>query len=171
MRADIITQAASNARHWQKGSVRDRTLEKEERERVKLVSKYNQSQSHLLRLGNEEEEPIHAAFSESELTSLRYINEARECIVSDVTRLLGVVPTTTTSLINRLEQKKLVSRKRTDRNRRIVLVSLTKAGKNVVREFEKEEDARSEKLLSYLTEQEQDVYIKIIEKLASMDRV
>ena len=144
-------------------------MEKEKSRRVKLVSRYHRSARHLMRIGNEEEEPIHSAYSETDLLTLRYIAEARECIMSEISSLLGVAPTTTTSLIDRLERRKLISRKRTDNNRRVVQLSLTKKGIDVVATADKEQDARSVRLLSLLTEEEQEEYIGVIRKLASFD--
>ena len=116
---------------------------------------------HLVRLGNKEEEPIHATFSVGELEVLRYIGKTSECIISDVTKLLEVAPTTVTSLMKRLERKNLISRKRTDSNRRVVFISLTKEGKEIVRLADKEQDARTEKILLHLTTKEQDIMLRL----------
>ena len=140
-----------------------------ERQGVNLISNYNLTFMRYLRWGNVEEEPVHAAFSESELGALRFIDDADECIVSDISNLLRSAPATTTLLIDRLEKKKLISRARTERNRRIVLISLTKEGKDMVRKAAREQDARSKKTLTALSIEEQDTLIKLYEKLASFD--
>ena len=146
-------------------------MDKDRRQRIRLISKYSQASMVQAKWGNLEAEPIHAEFSESELETLRYVEKVGKCIMSDISNLLRVAPTTATSLIDRLEKKNLVTRSRTDLNRRVVLISLTQKGKDVVRAADREQDARSEKVLSRLTAKEQDELIALYRKLASFSTV
>jgi DNA-binding MarR family transcriptional regulator len=70
----------------------------------------------------------------SETATLLFVGEHPECIVSDVGSFLGVQPTTMSSIVDRLAEKKLLSRKRKESNRRVVFLLLTKKGEAARRE-------------------------------------
>ena len=52
-----------------------------------------------------------------------------------------------------------------------MFISLTKEGKEIVRLADKEQDARTEKILLHLTTKEQDIMLRLYEKLSQSEGV
>ncbi len=56
-----------------------------------------------------------------------------ETKVSDISKILKVTPPSITQILNKLEREGLVERRMDTNDRRVVLVKLTKEGKNIAR--------------------------------------
>jgi DNA-binding MarR family transcriptional regulator len=63
------------------------------------------------------------------IAALRYLLEAGPCTVGQLRRYLYISSSSTSELIARLEAKQLVTRARSARDNRVVIVSLTEAGR------------------------------------------
>jgi DNA-binding MarR family transcriptional regulator len=86
------------------------------------------------------------------LFALAHHGEARP--MSDLTNVVLLDPPTMTGVIDRLEKGGLVERTRTDTDRRVVLVQVTPAGINVVRQVQERLLADDVSGCSTLTDQE-----------------
>ncbi|TYR80475.1 MarR family transcriptional regulator [Priestia megaterium] len=99
-------------------------------------------------------------------TILRTIYEKQSCIVSDITKVLGLSPGAITIVLNQLEDEELVKRIYKKMNRRSVWVELTEKGKKVVRTMQETRIDFWSNILSHLTEEERAQYIHIMTKLS-----
>ena len=81
----------------------------------------------------------------------------------DIQERLGVQPATVSELISKLETKGLVTRERSETDRRVVVLSLTEAGKHSVNKRENEQVEKE--IVICLDEQEQEQLIALLEKL------
>jgi DNA-binding MarR family transcriptional regulator len=68
------------------------------------------------------------SLSESDMEAILVIGEEGSCTAGHLAQTLAVVPTTGTTIVDRLVSRRLVSRRRSDRDRRSVWLSLTTAG-------------------------------------------
>lgn len=76
---------------------------------------------------------------------LRLLKKNGTCTPSDVAQIMGVTSGAITSLADRLYKQELINRERSKRDRRVVELSLTSKGKEMILELEQE-------LLKHLTE-------------------
>ncbi|MBB4151247.1 MULTISPECIES: MarR family winged helix-turn-helix transcriptional regulator [Sphingomonadales] len=67
--------------------------------------------------------------------TLKYIADGRICFIGDVYRELGITDGASTRLIDHLEQKGLVRRNRSRKDRRLVAVALQPEGERMVRQL------------------------------------
>lgn len=103
---------------------------------------------------------------ESDTQALLFIAENPECTASDVSTYLRVVPTTATAILDRLVQKGLINRTRTEKNRRIVLLNLTDLGTTVTEALIKEQHNHCLAMLEKLTKEEQKAFVAMMKKIA-----
>jgi DNA-binding MarR family transcriptional regulator len=101
-----------------------------------------------------------------DMQALLFVARDPDCIASDVGAFLGVVPTTTSALIDRLVRQGLLLRGRTDTNRRIVLLRLTGAGEKIVQQIISQQDEHCRIMLEALSESEREAFLKAARKIA-----
>lgn len=94
--------------------------------------------------------------------------ERGELCASDLAGLADVAPASATTMLDRLEEAGLVRRARSDRDRRLVLVSLTDRGAGVVAERRARYEARWTAALSEFTAQELGSATAVLERVARM---
>lgn len=90
--------------------------------------------------------------------------------MSKLAKKLGVGFSTATGIIDRLIEKKLVTRERNHGDRRVVKVSLTKKGEKTVFDYQKQKKEVIEKMMNMLSVKEQEDFILILEKLADASK-
>ena len=79
---------------------------------------------------------------------------------------LNVAVSTITGLVDKLEEKKIVKRERSDEDRRIINIVLTPKGQEIY-QFQLEEFMRlCRGMLLGMSEEEQDMYIELSRKIA-----
>jgi DNA-binding MarR family transcriptional regulator len=83
-----------------------------------------------------------------------FIDENREYSISEISNLIHLPLPNITSIINRLEKKKIVDKKRDTEDGRMVRVALTKKGKKLRYDFMERRVQEVKSLLDKLTEQE-----------------
>ena len=66
---------------------------------------------------------------------MEILHERRKCIMSDLAKDIGVTTSAITGTTDRLLRLKLIARKRGIRDRRIVSITLTQKGKNLVKKL------------------------------------
>jgi len=78
---------------------------------------------------------------------------------------MGITTSAVTGLTDRLIRAKFISRVRGIKDRRIVLVSLTDKGKDVVKKLQLYREKTVRKAFRNLTEKEQTEYLRLIRKI------
>ncbi|GKV56613.1 MarR family transcriptional regulator [Sporosarcina sp. NCCP-2222] len=86
---------------------------------------------------------------------------------SDIAKVLGLTPPTVTHLTEKLVKKKLAVRSTDEEDRRIVYVSISDAGIEIVKRATLEGQVLRKKLFEKLTSEEQEQMLRIYKKLNS----
>lgn len=102
----------------------------------------------------------------SDVQTLMYVAEHDGCIARDVAGFLGVPPTSVTTIVDRLVRRDYLSRGRTEENRRIVVLSLTLAGREVLEQILKEQRRHCSAMLAMLAPNERDQFVAQISVIA-----
>ncbi|MGF7068396.1 DNA-binding MarR family transcriptional regulator [Priestia megaterium] len=97
---------------------------------------------------------------------LKTIHDKKSCIVSDITKVLGLSPGAITIVLNQLEDDELVNRIYKKQNRRSVWVELTEKGEKVVEILQATRVDFWSDLLSHLSEEERGQYFHIMKKIS-----
>lgn len=105
--------------------------------------------------------------SKPELLTLEVISKQKELIMSRLAKELGVGFSTATGIVDRLIKKKLVNRERNHGDRRVVKVSLSKRGKEIVSAYQEQKKKTFRKMIEVLTESEQVSFLAVLEKIAN----
>jgi DNA-binding MarR family transcriptional regulator len=93
----------------------------------------------------------------------------RECYtMTELSQMLSVTLPTMTAMIDRLIQTGLVTRERDERDRRVVLVSLTGEGKKIIHNLMDVRKQEIEKVLAMLDHKEVEVFLGSIESVAQL---
>jgi MarR family transcriptional regulator, organic hydroperoxide resistance regulator len=92
-----------------------------------------------------------------------FIDDSREYSVSEISNLIHLPLPNITSIINRLEKKKIVKKQRDSKDGRIVRVALTNKGKTLRYEFMQRRVQEVKGLLDRLTVQEQNELLNALE--------
>lgn len=101
----------------------------------------------------------------AQLRALMYLGKVKKATMSDLANHFGIEMPSATSLLNKLYIQKLVKRTVDIHDRRLVIVSLTPAGKKLFNMSLKHTRGKLEELLSCLTETEKSNLLKILNKL------
>jgi len=101
-----------------------------------------------------------------QLETLRFIRENREVLMKDLAGHLFITPPSATSLINDLIKAKLVGRMAHKQDRRIIGISLTLMGKQVLISSLKKKMENAGKIIDKLSSREKQALLKILEKLS-----
>lgn len=107
--------------------------------------------------------------SKLEILALESVYRAGEPIMSKLASDLGIGMSTATGIADRLVERKLASRKRNHGDRRVVRITLTEKGKRAVLAHQKQMVSAIEKMLSVLTKEEQEQFIRTWEKISQAD--
>lgn len=105
-------------------------------------------------------------FLPPELQSMRFIAEHPGCRSGEVAAHLGVVPTTATSIVDRLVKRGLVSRTRPESDRRSVSLTLTKDGQEAFARIDAEEKETMRVMLDALPEADRDGFVRAMAQIA-----
>ncbi|WP_371377092.1 MarR family winged helix-turn-helix transcriptional regulator [Sporomusa aerivorans] len=97
---------------------------------------------------------------------LKAVRERKQCTAGFLAKMIGVRPSTMSQMLDRLEKSGFISRFTDAADARVRIICLTDKGQNI---FYRTESKFIEKLagpLGYLTPEEQQVLILLMEKLA-----
>ncbi|WP_153556261.1 MarR family winged helix-turn-helix transcriptional regulator [Roseimaritima sediminicola] len=145
-------------------------LQQELKRPVPFASSQQETLLNLLRAGDQLENRLSRLFREHGLTVSRF-NVLRNLILADQPltcgeigeRMIQIVPAIT-SLVDHLESQGLVQRKRCQRDRRVVHVEITAAGRELVESVMPALQQLERQLLKGLTKSEQKQLIGLLEK-------
>lgn len=107
-----------------------------------------------------------AGISKPELLALEAIFRHGALAMSEIARNLGVGMSTATSIADRLIEKKLAIRERSEGDRRVVRVTLTKKGEKINSAYQKQKKEGFSRMVSLLTQKEQECFALALEKIA-----
>ena len=107
-----------------------------------------------------------AGLSMSELRIISFIGDNKRCIMREISESLLIPKTNLTAIMNKLVRKEIVSRERTEEDRRMVYVGLTESGDELYRQIMSSHLELSRGMLEALDESEQDDMFKILGKIA-----
>jgi len=85
--------------------------------------------------------------------------------MKDIARQLNVTLPAATGLIDRLHRMAMIKRANDDKDRRIILITLTTKGKDTVEKIQQQRKKALMQVFSKLTEKERDTYLNILKKL------
>ena len=112
-------------------------------------------------------EGIDLPVTSTHLYMLHHIRNQGECMATDIANYLGVTLGAVTGLVDRLHDFKLVSRDRSETDRRLVIIKLSEAGEELLIKID---NKRAQVLNSYLKDidkEELSYLCNIMEKIVS----
>jgi DNA-binding MarR family transcriptional regulator len=106
--------------------------------------------------------------STNELAIIRIITEKEEVIIKDILEMLNIPKSTLTSMIDRLENRNIIIRVISKRDRRSYKLELTEKGRIAQGEHIKFEEELYSKIINSLdTYEEREDFLKLIRKIVS----
>jgi len=100
--------------------------------------------------------------------TLNILIKKGKCMVSDLSKNLGVALSTMTELVNRLAKKQFVKKIKDLRDRRIVWINLTEKGAKIIQEINEKKQRYILNILEKLTEKERKLLIDILERVSQV---
>lgn len=107
--------------------------------------------------------------TETQFSMLDLLSKKESHKVTDLAEKMGVKPSAVTTMIDRLANNGLVSRRHSENDRRAVLVSITEEGREVISKFEGKCRSVIKSYLSHLEPNELESLATIYEKLGNID--
>ena len=101
----------------------------------------------------------------SQLNVLMLLEYRDRVRMKDIGEKLGIKPSSATNLVNRLIKADLVERSFDPEDRRVVEVSLSEGGKNLIEEVRKTDRKHWEKVIGKIDEREYEELLRIIKKM------
>lgn len=106
------------------------------------------------------------SLSKPEILALEFINLNKTIGMSQIANGLDISFSMATKIVDSLVKKKLAVRKSDSRDRRIVTMILSGKGEKIVLEYNKQKQIYFGKMLELLSENEQEIFVKVLEKIA-----
>jgi DNA-binding MarR family transcriptional regulator len=110
-------------------------------------------------------EGIEFPVTSSHIYMLNYLKNQHECMVTDIANYLGVTLGAVTSLVDRLYDFGLVSRERSEIDRRLVMIRLSERGEELLKKIAKRRQEIFNYYLKDMDEEELLYLSKIAEKM------
>jgi DNA-binding MarR family transcriptional regulator len=106
--------------------------------------------------------------TQSQILVMRVLNHYGDMKVSDISRKLDLSNSTVSGIIDRLVEKKIVERKRSEKDRRIVMISLAEEYQQPVKKPLIAFAQKMRRALSTATEEDLDFILEGLEKLRTI---
>ena len=106
--------------------------------------------------------------TQSQILVMRVLNHYGDMKVSDISRKLDLSNSTVSGIIDRLVEKKIVERKRSEKDRRIVMISLAEEYQQPVKKHLIAFAQKMRRALSTATEEDLDFILEGLEKLRTI---
>ena len=100
--------------------------------------------------------------------ALDTLTKKGKCMITDLSKNLGIALSTVTGLVDRLTKSRFVKRRKDIKDRRIVWVNLTKAGLEVYKKVNAEKQKRVAVVLEKLTKCNRDALVNILEVISQI---
>ncbi|MEQ8190241.1 MAG: MarR family transcriptional regulator [Candidatus Eremiobacterota bacterium] len=101
----------------------------------------------------------------SQLNVLMFLESRERARMKEIGEELGIKPSSATNLVDRLIKSDLIERSSVPDDRRVVEVSLTEKGKEVIEEVRKVDNQHWEKMLVKIDEREYEEILRVVKKL------
>jgi|SRR6185437_4438 len=111
---------------------------------------------------------ICGGFNEKEMQVVVFVGQHTSVKMTDISENLNSPLSTLTSVVDKLVEKKFLTRVHSDEDRRVVNVALTVKGKNSFKIFLDRQDERAEKILLQYSVTEQANFIGYIRKMTTV---
>jgi DNA-binding MarR family transcriptional regulator len=102
-----------------------------------------------------------------QLWLLGYLLRQRECSMRALADFMKMGFSSVTGMVDRLVKQGLVNRRRTDKDRRVVLVGISPKGRKILGVILKQRRETTLELFESLTAEERSTYLCILEKLVA----
>lgn len=100
-----------------------------------------------------------------QLQALVFLHQNPDSAMSDIANFFKIELPSATSLINKLVDMDLAVRKEDKKDRRLVRISITLQGQNLLAEGMKARAKHMEKIVSYLSKEDQEAFLRILQNL------
>ena len=110
---------------------------------------------------------ICGGFNEKEMQVVVFVGQHTSVKMTEISENLNSPLSTLTSVVDKLVEKKFLTRVHSDEDRRVVNVALTVKGKNSFKIFLRRKDEMADKILSQYNAAEQVNFIEYLEKMSS----
>ncbi len=100
-----------------------------------------------------------------QMVALDYASHHSQVKMTDLSKVLSIQLSSTTVLVDRLIREKMLSRKRDEKDRRVVWVSATPKGKKVIAQIMGQKRRSLREIFSVLTVGEREQYLAMITKV------
>lgn len=104
--------------------------------------------------------------SPSEVMALMHVGARPRSIQSELAETLSISATTASSIVDRLEKKGLVSRARTQANRRVVELNLTAKGHDLHRQVVEQQLGHCRMMLKVLSPAQRAQFVELMQTIA-----
>jgi DNA-binding MarR family transcriptional regulator len=111
---------------------------------------------------------ICGGFNEKEMQVVVFVGQHTSVKMTDISENLNSPLSTLTSVVDKLVEKKFLTRVHSDEDRRVVNVALTVKGKNSFKTFLNRQDERAERILSQYNATEQVNFIGYLGKMTAV---
>lgn len=102
-----------------------------------------------------------------DMLTLKILRGQEYVIMSELAKKQSIALSSATGIVDRLVKKGYINRGRSKTDRRIVKVSLAEKGTSLLNDLDRRGKVMIEKMLSSLEDQEQDEFIRILEKVVN----
>lgn len=106
-------------------------------------------------------------FETRELFALEMLGAKPWISMSELSSFLNTAANTMTGIVNRMVRRKLVQRRNSEKDRRVVEIALTESGELIYQEYLRLHLEYVEGLMQVLTDQETEQYLALMEKMVS----
>ncbi|HWJ03609.1 MAG TPA: MarR family transcriptional regulator [Verrucomicrobiae bacterium] len=100
--------------------------------------------------------PQDGTLSAHQLYFLLYLEKRQTCTPSDIAQDFGITLGAVTGFVDRLYKLELISRTRSEEDRRLVLIELTDKGREFLQAFAKEREAKFARILACMGQDQVD---------------
>ncbi len=100
-----------------------------------------------------------------QIHTLSFLKHRKNAQMSEIAEYFQIEMSSATSLLNKLVKLQLVERQSDPSDRRLVRIVLTKAGETLLKKTMEEKIIHIEQMLSYLSDDEQQELLRLLEKL------
>lgn len=105
-----------------------------------------------------------------QIEALWCIKRKKQIHMGDIAQNFSITMPTATSLIDKLIAAKLAKRVNDKKDRRIVRITITREGDELLKEVSKQKENKINKLLSYLSDLDKRELLKILEKIIEKEK-
>ena len=113
-------------------------------------------------------EHVHDDITTDQFSILQHIHRQHASTSTEIANTFGVGKSAITALVNRLFEKDLIIRERDQKDRRIVYLSLTEKGTELVKQTQAEVYRFISDKLSNFSENDVEAFLNALEKLANL---